>query len=167
MYSGHYARTSPGPDGDGSRPMLLEAADSNKDQTYFLCGVPREGLAKVGRRCPECHSLVTRVSLLRFAYVESVRLLAGRRRLGEGKHAGVWLRKSSNVARMRREALLCVHAKDALCREMKPARLRQNSLSSGSFPTGRVVVTRSVPPSEKLPVFFDDVDVATEHLCRK
>lgn len=27
--------------------MLLQAEDGNKDQTYFLCGVPREGLAKV------------------------------------------------------------------------------------------------------------------------
>lgn len=46
-YSGHYARTSPGPGGDWSKPVLLEAEDGNKDQTYFLCGVPAEGLAKV------------------------------------------------------------------------------------------------------------------------
>lgn len=49
MHPGHYARTSPGPDGDGSKPVLLEASDSNKDQTYFLCGVPSEGLAKVNQ----------------------------------------------------------------------------------------------------------------------
>lgn len=46
-HEGHYARTSPGPNGDWSRPVLLQAEDGNKDQTYFLCGVPSEGLAKV------------------------------------------------------------------------------------------------------------------------
>ncbi|CBN73977.1 conserved unknown protein [Ectocarpus siliculosus] len=45
--TGHYARTAPGPGGDWSRPVLRQAEDGNKDQTYFLSGVPSEGLAKV------------------------------------------------------------------------------------------------------------------------
>ena len=47
--SGHYARTGcgTGSHGDGDRPVLLQAVDENKDQTYFLCGVPSSALAKV------------------------------------------------------------------------------------------------------------------------
>lgn len=47
--SGHYARIGrgPGPDRDQDKPVLLQAVDDNKDQTYFLCGVPSSALAKV------------------------------------------------------------------------------------------------------------------------
>ncbi|CAN0171247.1 unnamed protein product [Laminaria digitata] len=48
--TGHYARTGLGKDPDKSeedRPVLLQAVDQNKDQTYFLCGVPGSALAKV------------------------------------------------------------------------------------------------------------------------
>eukprot|EP00904_Undaria_pinnatifida_P002881 jgi/Undpi1/12594/HiC_scaffold_6.g02263.m1 len=47
--TGHYARTGcgTGSHGDGDRPVLLQAVDENKDQTYFLCGVPSSALAKV------------------------------------------------------------------------------------------------------------------------
>ncbi|CAM9809589.1 unnamed protein product [Pylaiella littoralis] len=66
--TGHYARTSPGPGGDWSRPVLVEAADGNKDQTYFLCGVPTEGLAKVlfplgGLTKPEVRNLAAKGGL--------------------------------------------------------------------------------------------------------
>eukprot|EP00903_Cladosiphon_okamuranus_P020912 g19204.t1 len=66
--TGHYARTSPGPGGDASKPVLLEAVDSNKDQTYFLCGVPSEGLEKVlfplgGLTKPEVRALAVEAGL--------------------------------------------------------------------------------------------------------
>lgn len=49
-YPGHYARTGLGKDpgkSEEDRPVLLQAVDQNKDQTYFLCGVPGSALAKV------------------------------------------------------------------------------------------------------------------------
>eukprot|EP00752_Nemacystus_decipiens_P009751 g8708.t1 len=66
--TGHYARTSPAPGGDGAKPVLLEAVDSNKDQTYFLCGVPSEALANVlfplgGLTKPEVRSLAADAGL--------------------------------------------------------------------------------------------------------
>ncbi|CAM9507547.1 unnamed protein product, partial [Hapterophycus canaliculatus] len=66
--TGHYARTSPGPDGDWSKPVLTQAKDGNKDQTYFLCGVPSEGFAKVlfplgGLTKPEVRNLAAKAGL--------------------------------------------------------------------------------------------------------
>lgn len=44
---GHYARLRPGLGGDWEKPELVQALDENKDQSYFLCGVPSRALAKV------------------------------------------------------------------------------------------------------------------------
>lgn len=45
--SGHYARTGPGAGGDWSKPVLLQAHDDNKDQTYFLSAVSSSALRRV------------------------------------------------------------------------------------------------------------------------
>lgn len=45
--SGHYARTGPGAGGDWGKPVLLQAHDDNKDQTYFLSAVSSSALRRV------------------------------------------------------------------------------------------------------------------------
>ncbi len=62
--TGHYARIETAPDG----PRLLRAADSNKDQTYFLAAVERSTLERVlfpvgGLTKPEVRQLARKAGL--------------------------------------------------------------------------------------------------------
>ncbi|TAJ53153.1 MAG: tRNA 2-thiouridine(34) synthase MnmA [Nevskiaceae bacterium] len=62
--TGHYAALESSPEG----PVLLRAADENKDQTYFLAGVPRQQFENVlfplgGLNKPEVRALAARAGL--------------------------------------------------------------------------------------------------------
>lgn len=63
LATGHYARLVRGPEGEDALPLLATAADSAKDQSYFLSLVPRRRLARVlfplhGRSKAENRALV-------------------------------------------------------------------------------------------------------------
>jgi tRNA-specific 2-thiouridylase len=47
LATGHYARLAAGAGGEGAPPVLVRAADTQKDQSYFLFGVRPELLARV------------------------------------------------------------------------------------------------------------------------
>jgi len=47
LATGHYASLRKDPNDPEGPPQLIKAEDPNKDQTYFLCGVPGEALRRV------------------------------------------------------------------------------------------------------------------------
>ncbi len=68
LATGHYARLAPGPEGPDAAPLLAAAADSAKDQSYFLSLVPRERLRRAlfplyGRSKDESRALVADAGL--------------------------------------------------------------------------------------------------------